>query len=85
MGKTSLPASKKLMQNYLSELLTEESVEVNSGVQEQPPALDEKQEKLNKLLQQASVTQQTEVKESITSARSEAQKTLDSPAQVYAR
>lgn len=74
MGKTSLPASKKLMQNYLSELLTEESVEDNTDIQEQKPALNEKQEKLNKLLQQASVTQQTEIKESITSARSEAQK-----------
>jgi len=51
--KKPLAASKELMQNYLSELLTEEQVEVSSI--EISKTIEPEKEKLNKLLQQANV------------------------------
>lgn len=66
----SLAASKKLMQNYLSELLTEDSVQTNveSRVTEQA-----EKEKLDKLLQQASVASSidSEKLNAVTSRKSE--------------
>jgi len=49
----SLPASKKLMQNYLSELLTEEVTEPQSA----PQSETKEMQKLEKLLQKVSVTE----------------------------
>ncbi|WP_286233257.1 chemotaxis protein CheW [Thalassotalea sediminis] len=60
--KGSLAASKGLMQNYLSELLTEEEIE----------PVEEQKQQLDKLLQQASVTHNVDEKQLdvITSAKS---------------
>ena len=49
----SLPASQKLMQNYLSELMTEEVVEPTLAAQDETKEKD----KLEKLLQTVSVTE----------------------------
>lgn len=69
----SLAASKQLMQNYLSELLTEEeSVPSNDQTLITKDDANEKA-KLNKLLQQASVAHKIDTKkvDSITSVKSE--------------
>jgi len=68
-----LAASNKLMQNYLSELLTEEQVEESTVNKPVVPERDEKKEQLDKLLQQASIANQlTEEKlKSVTSVKSE--------------
>jgi len=69
----SLAASKKLMQNYLSELLTEDKEVVDSQDASLPEAKTVEKAKLNKLLQQASVASNIEQDklESITSVKSE--------------
>lgn len=54
----SLPASKKLMQNYLSELLTEDIVEPKLS----PLNETKEKDKLEKLLQKVSVTEQHDEK-----------------------
>lgn len=53
----SLPASKKLMQNYLSELLTEE---VEPQIEEQTAVKEQTEQKLEKLLKTVSVTEQVD-------------------------
>lgn len=69
----SLPASQKLMQTYLSELLTEEQQEL--PVEKKAAIKDNslEKEKLNKLLQQASVAHEiaSEKLNAITSVKSE--------------
>ncbi|MDO6426487.1 chemotaxis protein CheW [Thalassotalea sp. 1_MG-2023] len=71
-GKGSLSASKGLMKNYLSELLTEDPVE---------PILEQKKQ-LDQLLQQASVTHNVDEKQLdvITSAKS-----LNKPPEITAK
>jgi len=54
----SLPASKKLMQNYLSELLTEDAIEPKLA----PSNQTKEKDKLEKLLQKVSVTEQHDEK-----------------------
>jgi purine-binding chemotaxis protein CheW len=54
----SLPASKKLMQNYLSELMTEEVVEPSVS----PQGESKEKDKLEKLLQKVSVTERHDEK-----------------------
>jgi len=71
--KKPLAASNKLMQNYLSELLTEEQAEsVSDGDSISHPIIADKQ-KLDKLLQQANVTNQAseESFEQVISVKSE--------------
>jgi purine-binding chemotaxis protein CheW len=65
----SLPASKKLMQNYLSELMTEEVVETRLSRQSESKEKD----KLEKLLQTVSVTERHDEKapDAIVSRKSE--------------
>lgn len=69
--KKSLAASQKLMQNYLSELMTEEesSAESFSNITQESPD----KEKLNKLLQQASVANEIDKSklDAVTSIKSE--------------
>lgn len=79
----ALAASKKLMQNYLSELLTEEKPEVDSPQKVETA----KKEQLDKLLQQANVAHQIEESklEAITSTKSEDVKTLASTAKVLSQ
>lgn len=85
---SGLAASKKLMQNYLSELLTEESEEVlpQPALEKKPAtAMAERvdsveKEKLNKLLQQASATKAlTENFNTVTTVKSESQKVAVAP------
>ncbi|NQY62344.1 MAG: chemotaxis protein CheW [Alteromonadaceae bacterium] len=72
----SLPASKKLMQTYLSELLTEEVTEEENLPVAKSVVDIEKAKRLEKLLQKVSVTQQGSESEkpSITSYKSERSK-----------
>ncbi|GHE80745.1 chemotaxis protein CheW [Thalassotalea profundi] len=82
-----LAASKKLMQNYLSELLTEEpgdkspitpSTEASSHMSS--AVVDKDKEKLNKLLQQASATQAlTKDFNTVTTVKSEHARTVAVP------
>lgn len=84
-----LAASKKLMQNYLSELLTEDpedtllpsvSVEQKSHITSAVLNKDQEKEKLNKLLQQASATQAlTDDFNTVTTVKSEHTKTIAPP------
>lgn len=71
--KTPLAASKKLMTNYLSELLTEEPEDAAPEKAVVAKAQVKEKEKLNKLLQQASIVSDVDQEklEAITSVRSE--------------
>ncbi len=62
-----LPASKRLMQNYLSELLTEETESVKTVTEKVVEG-----KKLEKLLENVSVTQNAVVQDSVISHRSQA-------------
>ena len=74
--KKSLAASQKLMQNYLSELMTEEDdISLKSGSDSELVAKTREKEKLDKLLQQASVANTIEKStlDVVTSVKSENQ------------
>ena len=84
-----LAASKKLMQNYLSELLTEDPEDIaatpvpteNRAIV-QSAVVDQEKEKLNKLLQQASATQAlTDDFNTVTTVKSEHARTSVIPEQ----
>jgi purine-binding chemotaxis protein CheW len=80
----SLAASKKLMQNYLSELLTEEQQEDAAPV---IPVKEKTQQPLEKLLQNVDLTERIvdSIDESITTVKSTLKSTLDNKATVQAK
>ena len=80
--KKSLAASQKLMQNYLSELMTEEE-EINTKPEIESVSQSREKEKLDKLLRQASVANTIEKSklDAVTSVKSE-NKVIEPPAPI---